>query len=169
MLIKRATPKVSRKAAAALASLCIAATASAMSDEELRAETDRIAAQYSTAIAHCQSLQGNDKHICIEDAKGSQRVAQAERDAKVLGDAGHSYQVRVARAEADYRVANERCNEMRGDAVGICKKDAEAAYRKAQQDAQVKRVEAPPAMSTDRPLTPLAPARSDLPLANPPR
>ncbi|QMV73402.1 hypothetical protein HS961_11475 [Comamonas piscis] len=133
----------------ALASLCAAATVLAMSDEEIRAETNRIAAQYSTAMAHCQTLQGNDKQVCVEDAKGSQRVAQAERDAKLLGDADHNYQVRIARADADYRVAKERCNEMRGDAVGICKIDAQAAYLKAQQDAQVKRVEAPPATSTD--------------------
>ncbi|MEJ5128540.1 hypothetical protein WH367_21035 [Comamonas sp. MYb21] len=169
MLSKRATTPVLSAAAVALAGLCIAATAYAMSDEEIRAETERIAAQYSTAMAHCQTLQGHDRDICTEDAKGSQRVAQAERDAKLLGDAGHSYQVRVARAEVDYRVAKERCNEMRGDAVGVCKKDAEAAYRKAQQDAQVKRVEAPPATSTDQPLTPLAPAGSAMPLANPGR
>lgn len=137
------------KVGLALASLCAAATVMAMSDEEIRAETNRIAAQYSTAMAHCQTLQGNDKQVCVEDAKGSQRVAQAERDAKLLGDADHNYQVRIARADADYRVAKERCNEMRGDAVGICKIDAQAAYLKAQQDAQVKRVEAPPATSTD--------------------
>lgn len=137
------------KVGMALASLCAAATVLAMSDEEIRAETNRIAAQYSTAMAHCQTLQGNDKQVCVEDAKGSQRVAQAERDAKLLGDADHNYQVRIARADADYRVAKERCNEMRGDAVGICKIDAQAAYLKAQQDAQVKRVEAPPATSTD--------------------
>lgn len=137
------------KVGLALASLCAAATVMAMSEEEIRAETNRIAAQYSTAMAHCQTLQGNDKQVCVEDAKGSQRVAQAERDAKLLGDADHNYQVRIARADADYRVAKERCNEMRGDAVGICKIDAQAAYLKAQQDAQVKRVEAPPATSTD--------------------
>lgn len=169
MLRTKANTPFLFQAALALASLCAAATVSAMSDEEIRAETDRIAAQYSVAMAHCQTLQGNDKDICTEDAKGSQRVAQAERDAKLQGDADHTYQVRVARAEADYRVAKERCNEMRGDAIGICKKDAEAAYRKAQQDAQVKRVEAPPATSTDQPLTPLAPARSEMPLANPGR
>lgn len=137
------------KVGLALASLCAAATVLAMSEEEIRAETNRIAAQYSTAMAHCQTLQGNDKQVCVEDAKCSQRVAQAERDAKLLGDADHNYQVRIARADADYRVAKERCNEMRGDAVGICKIDAQAAYLKAQQDAQVKRVEAPPATSTD--------------------
>ncbi|GAB2816883.1 hypothetical protein GCM10027276_17450 [Comamonas piscis] len=137
------------KVGLALASLCAAATVMAMSEEEIRAETNRIAAQYSTAMAHCQTLQGNDKQVCVEDAKGSQRVAQAERDAKLLGDADHNYQVRIARADADYRVAKERCNEMRGDAVGVCKIDAQAAYLKAQQDAQVKRVEAPPATSTD--------------------
>ncbi len=137
------------QAAVALASLCTALAASAISDEEIRAETDRIAAQYSTAMAHCQSLQGNDKDICVEDAKGSQRVAQAERDAKLQGDADHRYQVLVARAEAEYRVAKERCNEMRGDAVGICKRDVQATYLKAQEDARVKRVEAPPATSND--------------------
>lgn len=157
------------KAALALAGLCAATSALAMSGEEIRAETERIASQYRAAMAHCQTLQGNDRDICSEDAKGSQRVAQAERDAKLQGDADHNYEVRVARAEADYRVAKERCNEMRGDAIGICKKDAEAAYRKAQQDAQVKRVEAPPATSTDQALTPFAPERSEMQLANPSR
>ncbi|TDS82270.1 hypothetical protein [Comamonas sp. JUb58] len=169
MLITKVNTSFLPKVALALVSLWAAATVSAMSNEEIRAETDRIAAQYAAAMAHCQTLQGNDRDICSEDAKGIQRVAQAERDAKLLGDADHNYQVRVARAEADYRVAKERCNEMRGDAIGICKKDAEAAYRKAQQDAQVKRVEAPPATSTDQPLTPIAPARSEIPLANPGR
>ncbi|WP_259170137.1 hypothetical protein [Comamonas sp. BIGb0152] len=120
-----------------------------MSDEEIRAETDRMGAQYHTAMAHCQRLQGHPKDICEADAKGQLRVARAERDAKLLGDADHHYQVRVARADADYRVANERCNDMRGDAVMVCKKDAQAAHSKALQDAHVKRVEAPPATSTD--------------------
>jgi len=169
MLRTKANTPFLSKAALALASLCAAATVAAMSDEEIRAETDRIAAQYASAMAHCQTLQGNDRDICTEDAKGSQRVARAERDAKLLGDADHNYQVRVARADADYRVAKERCNEMRGDAIGICKADAAAAYRKAQQDAQIKQVEMPPATSNDQPLTPLLPTRNTMPLAHPDR
>lgn len=150
MLSKTSTIAIFLKMGTA-ALVCSAATAAfAMSDEEIRAETDRMGAQYNAAMAHCQRLQGNPKDICEEDAKGQLRVAGAEREAKLLGDAEHNYQVRVARADADYRVANERCNDMRGDAVAICKKDAQAAHIKARQDAQVQRVETPPATSTDQ-------------------
>jgi hypothetical protein len=166
MLCKRPPIAVLSKAGAAIAACCVATASFAMGGEEVRAETIRIGAQYHAAMAHCQRLQGNLKEVCEADAKGQLRVAQAERDAKLLGDADHTYQVRLARADADYRVANERCNDMRGDAVAICQKDAQAAHLKAQQDAQVKRVEAPPAASTDEAMTPLAPVqreRSPLP------
>lgn len=160
MLTKRRPLTVFSRIGAAAAICWLATAVHATSAEEIRAETDRIAAQYSAAMAHCQTLQGNSQDICEEDAKGSERVARAERDAKLLGDADHNYQVRVAHADADYHVAKERCNDMRGDAINICKKDAKAAHQKAQEDARIKRVEAPPATSSDEKMAPLAPAPS---------
>lgn len=156
------------------AALTSATSVSAMSAEEARAETQRIALQYEQTMAHCRTLQGNMREICEEDAKGSRRVAQAERDLKLQGGAEHEYQVRLARAQADYRVAHERCNDMRGEAVKVCKRDAEQAYLRAQQDARIRQVEAPPAVSTDSTLAPMqtppqAPLDSAAPLLPPAR
>ena len=99
-------------------------------------------AQYKTAKATCDALSGNAKDICIEEAKGKERVAKAEAEAAYENTPRMREKVRVARAEAAYEVAKEKCDDLSGNPKDICVKEAKAAHVKALADARVDRVTA---------------------------
>jgi hypothetical protein len=42
----------------------------------------------------------------------------------------------MAKAEADYDVAKEKCDDQSGNAKDVCKKDAKAAFTSAKADAK---------------------------------
>ena len=52
-----------------------------MSSADYKAGKARIAAEYKTAKAACDSLSGNASDICMADAKGKAKVAKAELNA----------------------------------------------------------------------------------------
>ena len=86
---------------------------------EYQANMKNAEAAHKIAKAGCDSLQGNAKDVCIEEAKGREQVAKAE---------------------ATYRVAKEKCDDLAGNAKDVCVKEAHAAFVKAKADAQVARV-----------------------------
>jgi len=50
-------------------------------------------------------LSGNTKDICIAEAKGKEKVAKAELEARNEPTAKNRYDALIAKAEADYAVA----------------------------------------------------------------
>jgi hypothetical protein len=85
-------------------------------------------ADYKAAKAHCNSLSGNDKDVCVKEAKASYQHVKA--DAKVALASGS------ARAEAgedkrgaNYNVAKEKCDAMTGDQKDACVAQAKATYK----------------------------------------
>ena len=48
----------------------------------------------------------------------------------------------TARADANYEVAKEKCDDLAGNAKDVCVKEAKAAFVKAKADAKVDRVAA---------------------------
>ena len=75
----------------------------------------------------------------MAEAKGNEKVAKAELKARNDATAEARYEARVARAEADYEVAKERCDDKAGNPKDVCMKDAKAAEVKAKSDAKVAR------------------------------
>ena len=63
-----------------------------------------------------------------------------EAEAAYKGTPKVQEEVRVAQAEATYRVAKEKCDDLAGNAKDVCVKEAHAAFVKAKADAQVARV-----------------------------
>src|SRR5438105_13745038 len=45
---------------------------------QMRADEDRVKADYKAAMAKCKPMKGNEKDICEADAKGKEKVAKAE-------------------------------------------------------------------------------------------
>src|SRR5215510_15345023 len=105
-----------------------------MSKEAYKAEKDRIEAEYKSARDACKKLTGNAQDVCQAQAKGNERIARAELDAKDKGTVKARYDARVARAEAEYSVAKEKCDDLSGNAKDVCFKDAKAAETKAKAD-----------------------------------
>jgi len=111
----------------------------AMSKEERKAEESRINADYKNAKTRCDSLKGNAKDICMAEADGMHKVANADLDARDKGTPKAQMEARMARAEADYAVAKERCDDAAGNVKDVCIADAKAMLARAKADAKVDR------------------------------
>lgn len=98
---------------------------------------DKIAAEYKAAKAACDALSGNAEDICMAEAKGKEKVAKADLEASYKPTVKAHYNARVAKAEADYAVAKERCDDLAGNAKDVCVKEAKAAQTTAKANAKV--------------------------------
>ena len=118
---------------------CSAAFAAAhaeASKEALSAEKSRIDAEYKAERKTCDTMQGNAKDVCVEQAKGKQKVARAELDFKQDASERARSKVEGTKAEAQYAVAKEKCDDLAGEQKDVCVKDAKAA--KSRADAELK-------------------------------
>jgi hypothetical protein len=123
-------------AIAAATALALGASAAGMSKPEYVASKDRIAAEYKTAKAGCESMSANAKDVCVAQAKGGEKVALAELAASYQPTVKARYDLRLARAEADYSVAKEKCDDQSGNAKDVCVKEAQAVHTAAKADAK---------------------------------
>jgi hypothetical protein len=112
------------------------AMAQSMSKEQYRSARDAIAAEYTSAKAACGSLSGNAKDICGVQASGNERFTRAELEAQYKPSVNASYKVRIARADANYAVAKEECDDKAGNVKDVCVKEAKAASVAAKADAK---------------------------------
>jgi hypothetical protein len=120
------------------------AMAEAMSKSEYNLQKDNITAAYKSGKASCDALAGNAKDICMAEAKGKERVAKADLEMHYKPSEKNHYDARVARADADYAVAKEKCDDKSGNPKDVCVKEASAAQTaaKANAKAQMKTAEA---------------------------
>jgi len=114
----------------------------ALSKEERKTEQQRIESNFKAAKQRCNNLSGNAKDICVAEAKGAQKVAKADLEARDQGTPKAQENARIARAEAEYAVAKEKCDDMAGNVKDVCQKDAKAALTRAKGDAKVGRTAA---------------------------
>ena len=138
--------KLNINAIAVAISLAFATGAMAqnMSKDEHKGRMDSIAAEYKSAKARCGSFAANAKDICMAEATGNEKVAKAELEAGYKPTQKTHYEARVARAQADYSVAREKCDDHAGNVKDVCVKEAQAAQiaAKASAKAQMKTTDA---------------------------
>jgi hypothetical protein len=113
--------------------------ADSMSKDEVKAEKDRISSEYKANKEKCKDMKGNEKDVCMAEAKGHEKVAKAELAAKQNDTPKNRYDVAVAKADMDYNVAKEKCDDMKGNEKKQCNKDAKAAHDSAKQQAKSER------------------------------
>jgi hypothetical protein len=123
-------------AVACCASLSIAHAASTMTKDEYSAQKARVESDYKNERKACDSQSGNAKDICVEEAKGHQKVAMAELDYQRDNTAKNREKVGEARADATYNVAKEKCDDLSGNPKDVCVKEAKSAHTKALADAK---------------------------------
>jgi hypothetical protein len=97
-------------------------------------------AQYKVDKDACASLNANAKDICMAEAKGKDNVAKADAETAYQNTAKHRESGRVARAQSNYDVAIEKCDDQAGNAKDVCVKEAKAGFVKGKADAKVDRV-----------------------------
>jgi hypothetical protein len=111
-----------------------AAHAANMTKEEASAEKARIEAEYKADRKACDAMNGNAKDVCLEQAKGKEKVARAELEYKQDASERHRGKLAEAKADAQYAVAKEKCDDLTGDQKDVCVKDAKAAKARAEAD-----------------------------------
>ena len=121
-----------------VAAAALMATASfAMTDAEHKAEKARIEAQYKSSKAQCKSMSGNAKDVCEEEAKGQEKVAKAELKHRQDPSEKNRHALAKAKADAAYEVAEEKCDDLKGNAKDVCEKEAKAEHVRALEAAKV--------------------------------
>lgn len=123
--------------AALAAAGCLVFSAAQAQTTSTTLTKERISADYKAAKAACDNLAGNAKDICVEEAKGKEKVAKAELEYSRTGKVEDMNKVMLAKAEAAYEVAKERCDDKAGNEKDVCMKEAKAAEVRAKADAKV--------------------------------
>lgn len=122
---------------AALFALPLAVQAQTMTKPDYTAAKTHLSADYKGDKAACASMAGNNKDICIEQAKGKEKVARAELEYSYTAKDTDRNKVLVAKAESTYAVAKERCDDKAGNAKDMCRSEAKAIETKALAQAKL--------------------------------
>ena len=110
----------------------------ALSKDEYKTQKDRVQADYKAAKDKCGPLKDNARDICKAEAKGSYEVAKAELEQQYHPSAKHEAKVKTEKATADYKVAKQKCQDLKGDPKDACKKDAKVTYDTARGQAKAR-------------------------------
>lgn len=90
----------------------------------------RAESAYAVAKEKCDDRAGNDKDVCVKEAKAVEVKALADAHvAKAVGEARSDAAADVR--DADYKVAVEKCDAMSGDAKTACVAAAKAKFGKS--------------------------------------
>ncbi|HEV7915652.1 MAG TPA: hypothetical protein VGP22_17945 [Albitalea sp.] len=108
--------------------------ADAVSKDEVKAAKDQIKATYKSEKEACDKLKDNAKDVCDKEAKAKEKVAMAELDFKRTGKDADRLKAAKVKAEQDYEVAKEKCDDKSGADKDACKKEAKAVEAKAKAD-----------------------------------
>jgi hypothetical protein len=123
-------------ALACCASLGVAHAATTMTKEEYSAQKSKVETQYKDARKACDASSGNAKDVCLEQAKGHEKVGLAELDYRQDPSGPNREKLAEARADATYNVAKEKCDDLAGNQKDVCVKEAKAARAKTLADAR---------------------------------
>jgi hypothetical protein len=113
------------------------AQAATMSKADYKAGKTRISEEYKTEKAACDSQAGNAKDICVEEAKGKEKIALAELEYSYSGESKDQTKVLVAKAKSAYEVAKQKCDDKAGNEKDVCVKEAKAGEATALADAKL--------------------------------
>ena len=96
-----------------------------------KAANVRISTDYQADKAVCAALAAPARDLCYEQAVARKKVARAELEYRIGGDAGDHHKLLEARAEAAYSVSREMCSGMNRDVKDFCLEQAKAEETKA--------------------------------------
>jgi hypothetical protein len=130
-----------RTLAVAIGAFAFAAGAQAAGDKDAYNQAKASAkATYEAAKTKCDALKDNAKDICIAEAKAARTRTEVDAEAVYKGTPKAREHAINEIAEADYKVAKERCDDKAGNEKDVCVKVAKATLTKAKADAKAARV-----------------------------
>jgi hypothetical protein len=122
-------------AVAAVAATADPARALMARGDYLRAVRD-IEAGTRLALANCRGLADTARTVCRANARGQDRVARAELEARYLGTVESQAHARLARARSEYDLARAMCLARAHDARKGCVAAAKAERSRAMAQAR---------------------------------
>lgn len=133
------TTFLTRIAAATLlaCTLAPAAWAEPLAPADLRVAKERAEDVYKADKAACMNFSGNARDVCQAQAKGKERVTLAEIEYRQTGKQADAVKVGQARADGEFEVAKERCDDLAGQPKSLCLTQAKASHTKAEADAKL--------------------------------
>lgn len=112
--------------------------AGGMPKAEFSAGNAQVAIQYKADKDACASLSGNAADVCKLEAEGRSAVARADLKAAYQPSVKNRYKASVVRAQADYAVAREKCDDAAGNVKDVCVKQAKSIEIAAKADAKAR-------------------------------
>jgi hypothetical protein len=89
------------------------------------------------AMERCESMKDNAQEICEREVEGQKKIAEAEAKVRERDTPKNRLELAEVKAEAEYKVAVQRCDDQVGDGKSACQKVAKAtrelAIAKAEQ------------------------------------
>jgi hypothetical protein len=128
------TLQASLLAAAALL-FTSSANAADLTKVEYKDAGKSIDADFDAAKQRCRALAGNASDVCTAEAKGNKNIAETELEYRYQPTAKHRRSARIARADAVYGVAIQKCDGLAGNDKDVCVKQAKAAKVASVADA----------------------------------
>ncbi|MES2511996.1 MAG: hypothetical protein V4625_18880 [Pseudomonadota bacterium] len=123
-------------------SCAFAGNVMALTKEEYKAGKDRISADYKVNKQKCDGLSGNAKDICVSEVKGVEKVAKADLEVQYKPTNKNMQKAGIAKADAAYDTAKEKCDDFAGNAKDVCVKDAKAVHVRSKEEAKLAKVAA---------------------------
>ena len=129
-------------ATAAGASFAAAPTAALNHDPATyRNLTHKAETEYRAAAAKCDAKSGNDKDVCMAEARLTRTRTEADALAKYNNTATGHARARTSVADAEYDLAKARCDARSGADKDSCLDNATSVHTAAQADAKAERSE----------------------------
>ncbi len=99
-----------------------------------RADLDAL---YKAQKQACDSQSGNAKDVCVESARGQEKMAMAYLEFNYSGLARDELKAREVRVDASYALAKEKCDDAAGNDKDVCLKMASSAHTKGRADLKL--------------------------------
>ena len=127
-------------ATAAGASFAAAPTAALNHDPQTyRNLTQKAESEYRTAAAKCDAKSGNDKDICMAEARLVRTRTEADALSKYNNTAAGRARARTNLADAEYDLAKAKCDAKSGADKDSCMDNAKSVHTAALADAKADR------------------------------
>jgi osmotically-inducible protein OsmY len=101
-----------------------------------RAVTQKAAADYKAATAKCGSMTGNDKDVCLAEAKLDRSRTESDALAKYNNTPKSREKARSSIAESEYDLAKAKCGGKNGADKDDCINNAKSVHTAALADAK---------------------------------
>lgn len=112
------------------------APAATLTKDQAKAEHDRIEETAKSDKKACDALKANAKDVCQAEAKAKEKVAKADLKHRQSGNAKDAQKLAEIKAEAEYEVAKEKCEDLSGAQQSDCKKQAKNTEKVAKDAAK---------------------------------